>query len=124
MTLINGFVPEPTDEFTVLLASNIVGELANAPSGQRLQTTGGGGSFVVNYGLGSPFDASMIVLSDFEAGGFMLGDVNGDGSVDLLDVAPFVDAITAGTFIPAADINGDGAVDLLDVAPFVALLTN
>ena len=124
VTLINGFVPEPTDEFTVLLASNIVGELANAPSGQRLQTTGGGGSFVVNYGLGSPFDASMIVLSDFEAGGFMLGDVNGDGSVDLLDVAPFVDAITAGTFIPAADINGDGAVDLLDVAPFVALLTN
>ena len=122
VALINGFVPGPTDEFTVLLSSNIVGELANAPSGQRLQTAGGSGSFIVNYGIGSPFDASRIVLSDFEAGGFVLGDINGDGSVDLLDVTPFVDAVTAGTNNPAADINQDGAVDLLDVAPFVALL--
>ncbi len=50
------------------------------------------------------------------------GDVNRDGNVDILDVAPFVDAIT-GDFDCAADVNGDGAVDILDVAPFVALLT-
>ena len=54
--------------------------------------------------------------------GILLGDVNGDGAVDLLDVAPFVDAITTGTFVPAADVNQDGSVDLLDVGPFVDLL--
>ncbi len=58
----------------------------------------------------------------FEGKDILLGDVNGDGVVDLLDVAPFVDAITNGDLIPAADINQDGIVDLLDVAPFVAIL--
>ena len=54
----------------------------------------------------------------------ILGDVNLDGEVNLLDVAPFVEAVTSGEFLPAADINCDGAVDLLDVAPFVDLLVN
>ena len=53
----------------------------------------------------------------------MIGDVNLDGIVSLLDVAPFVDRITTGTFEEEADVNQDGMVDLLDVAPFVALLT-
>ncbi len=52
-----------------------------------------------------------------------LGNDNGDGIVSLLDIAPFVNAITTGTFIPAADVNMDGVVSLLDVAPFVDLLT-
>lgn len=50
------------------------------------------------------------------------GDINGDGAVNLLDVGPFVDRISAGTYSAAADINGDGQVDLLDVGPFIALL--
>ena len=63
-----------------------------------------------------------MTLSSFEPAEFILGDGNGDGVINLLDVAPFVDAITGGTFVPAADINKDGSVNLLDVAPFVALL--
>ena len=51
-----------------------------------------------------------------------LGDVNGDGMVSLLDVAPFVQILIDGTFDSAADINQDGIVDLLDVVPFVELL--
>ena len=58
-----------------------------------------------------------------EKGGGMLGDVNCDGDVNLLDVAPFVDLILSSEFSEKADINDDGAVDLLDVAPFVELLT-
>ena len=49
--------------------------------------------------------------------------MNCDGSIDLLDVTPFVDAILSGVFDPKADINGDGFVDLLDVIPFVDLLS-
>ena len=59
--------------------------------------------------------------------GFMdvlVGDVNCDGEVNLLDVGPFVEAIGAGgPFDPKADINGDGVVNLLDVGPFVELLS-
>ena len=57
-----------------------------------------------------------------DAGG-LLGDINQDGSVDLLDVAPFVELLTNGQFQAEADINQDGVVDLLDVTPFVELLT-
>ena len=53
----------------------------------------------------------------------VLGDVNCDCAVNLLDVGPFVDAISSGVFDPKADINGDGSVDLLDVGEFVALLS-
>jgi len=53
----------------------------------------------------------------------LVGDVNCDGVVDLLDIGPFVDLITSGGFSPKADIDGNGVVDLLDVGPFVALLS-
>ena len=55
--------------------------------------------------------------------GVLLGDVNQDGSVDLLDVSPFVDLLTIGGFLAEADINQDGVVNLLDVQPFVDLFT-
>ena len=55
--------------------------------------------------------------------GLLIGDVNRDGNVDLLDVAPFVELLTNGDFQAEADINQDGVIDLLDVAPFVNLLT-
>ena len=53
----------------------------------------------------------------------LCGDINLDGIVNLLDVAPFVNLITTGTFQAEGDTNGDGVVDLLDVAGFVAKLT-
>ncbi|MEM9411249.1 MAG: dockerin type I domain-containing protein [Planctomycetota bacterium] len=53
---------------------------------------------------------------------FLLGDVNRDGSVNLLDVGPFVELISSGEYLPEADINGDGVVNLLDIEGFIALL--
>lgn len=55
--------------------------------------------------------------------GFLLGDVNLDGAVNLADVSPFVDILSNMGFQDEADINQDGEVNLLDVAPFVDLLT-
>jgi hypothetical protein len=56
-------------------------------------------------------------------GGVITGDVNLDCNVNLLDVQPFVEAISSGTYVEQADINGDGFVNLLDVQPFVDLLS-
>ena len=70
--------------------------------------------------------STMTVMLAGSTGGdcdFELGDVNQDNEVDLLDVTPFVNLITAGVFQCEGDINVDGAVDLLDVTPFVAILT-
>ena len=41
----------------------------------------------------------------------------------MLDVAPFVDLISSSDFQAEGDINGDGFVNLLDVAGFIDLLT-
>ena len=54
----------------------------------------------------------------------LLGDVNEDGAINLLDVAPFIELLSSGDFQAEADINEDGAVDLLDVPLFVDLLTS
>ncbi len=64
---------------------------------------------------------------------FTLGDTNNDGTVDTLDIDPFVLLLTdpAGyaTAFPGVDalavgdINMDDVVDTLDIDPFVALLT-
>ena len=52
----------------------------------------------------------------------ILGDLNRDCVVSLLDIGLFVALIQDGEFDPAGDINGDGIVSLLDVGPFVDLL--
>jgi hypothetical protein len=52
--------------------------------------------------------------------GPLLGDVNGDGDVNGLDVDPFVDVLLSGPFQEEADMNEDGEVNGLDVDLFVA----
>lgn len=53
----------------------------------------------------------------------VLGDVNLDGAVNLLDISPFVDVIQGGTYQCEADINQDGLVNLLDVGAMVNILS-
>ena len=59
----------------------------------------------------------------FAKSSIVKGDLNQDGAINLLDVAPFVEALESGGFVAEADIDCSGSVDLLDVAPFVALLS-
>mgnify|MGYP001461361420 CR=1 FL=1 len=56
------------------------GAFDNAASGQRVTTTDGGGSFLVNYGFGSPFDDNQVILSAFLPS--VSGDFDLDGDVD------------------------------------------
>ena len=65
------------------------------------------------------FDNVRVTVDSDE---ILLGDINCDGFVNLLDVSPFIDLLASGGFQQQADINGDGSVDLLDVAPFIELL--
>lgn len=74
------------------------------------------------FGMTSIMNLAGPVVLQGELPKGIVGDVNCDGEVNLLDVAPFIDQITSGEFSFKADVNSDGSVDLLDVAPFVALL--
>ena len=65
--------------------------------------------------------------------GVILGDMNGDGEFDNLDINPFVLALTdpasfaaeypGVNVIIAGDFNGDGSFDNLDITGFVGALT-
>ena len=73
--------------------------------------------------------AQMITLFDSDHD-YQLGDVNGDGAVNITDVTQLVgyllysgDAIDAAQ-LPAADVNGDGAVNITDVIQLVGLVLN
>ena len=69
---------------------------------------------------------AALFLTRTQATG-LVGDVNADGTVNLLDIGPFVSAIVnigVGSFCPAADINGDGSIDLLDIGPLIDFLNN
>lgn len=69
-------------------------------------------------------EGDIVLNGSFEsAPEVLLGDVNLDEEVNLLDIAPFVELITNGVFQPEADVNEDDAVNLLDVGPFVAILS-
>ena len=52
----------------------------------------------------------------------LLGDVNRDGSINLLDVSAFIDVLASSGCNAQADTNGDGENNLLDVPSFVDLL--
>ncbi len=69
-----------------------------------------------------------FVNPDGEARGYLIpnvvvGDVNQDGLINLLDVTPFVAAVSGGPFVDEADINRDGLANLLDIGPFVGLIS-
>jgi hypothetical protein len=69
---------------------------------------------------GLPSTALITGAIEYVTGGVILGDVNGDGEVNGLDVDPFVDALLSGSYQPEADMNEDQVVNGLDVDPFVA----
>lgn len=93
------------------LVTNIPFEIAYDSTNARLDVVGHVG-FIATYSDPSRLEKSNVIL----------GDVNLDGVVDLLDVGPFVDLIVSGTFQAEGDINQDGIVDLLDVGAFIDLL--
>ena len=71
------------------------------------------GFFAINSGIvmGSVLDSTL------------LGDVNLDGEVNFLDISPFIDRLSNGSFQSEADINQDGEVNFLDIGFFVDLLS-
>ena len=52
----------------------------------------------------------------------LIGDVNCDDKIDLLDIEPFVDLLNSGDYRLKADVNRDGVVDLRDVQPLANLI--
>jgi hypothetical protein len=72
--------------------------------------------------------ASSWIAADSTPGAFgddfLIADVNLDGIVNFLDVAPFITVLTANTYQLEADVNQDGVVNFLDISFFIAELSS
>lgn len=138
LALLSGFDPSAADVFTVLQTTAISGAFSNAANGQRLTTTDGLASFIVNYGPGSPFHVTELVLSDFQPGS--RGDVNRDGHVNVADVSALMTALadltayqsshgpggalTNQQLLDIADLTGDNLVTNADLQGLIVLLAS
>ena len=53
----------------------------------------------------------------------LLGDLNGDNSIDILDIVLIVSIITDNNeYNPIADFNNDGFVDVLDIVQIINII--
>ena len=53
----------------------------------------------------------------------LLGDVNNDGLINILDVVSTVNIILGmAEFVDAADYNGDGVINVLDIVSIVNII--
>ena len=50
------------------------------------------------------------------------GDVNGDGAIDVADIADIIDVMAKGVYRKHADTNNDGAVDVADIAEIITIM--
>ena len=80
-----------------------------------------GDNFYLNT---DPTVSSFVLVGDVAVPGILLGDVNRDAMVSFLDINPFIELLSTGTFLEEADCNQDGVVNFLDIASFIAILAD
>ena len=91
-------------------------------AGNRLQ-------FAIRDGNSGPNDPTdlkihrLAVVFNPEDSAVLKGDVDLGGTVDFLDISPFITELAAGGSQPEADCNCDGSVDFLDIQPFIDILS-
>ena len=55
----------------------------------------------------------------------MPGDVNGDNTIDVADIATIISVMAgsaSGSLADIADVNGDGTVDVADIATIISIM--
>ena len=70
------------------------------------------------------YDGSALFITDGSYSDFILGDFNGDGVLDVLDVVGLVNAVLSGNYSAPGDMNQDGTLDILDVVTLVNAILN
>jgi len=123
LALVDGYLPPSDTDFIVFNADNLLGIFENVANNERLATTDGSGSFLVNYGVGSAFDPTQIVLSDFEQT-FLPGDFNNNGIVDAADYPVWLAALGAADESLISNNGDGGGVTLSDYELWKSSLGN
>ena len=62
------------------------------------------------------------IWGDCYESSFLLGDVNGDSLIDILDLVSLTSIILENNFNPLGDLNQDGALDILDIVNLINII--
>ena len=79
---------------------------------------GGTDNFYVKEGA----NATPHIFGTGVPGPSVKGDVNGDGSVDVADIASVIDVMAGSAEYVAADVNGDSSVDVADISAIIDIM--
>ena len=61
---------------------------------------------------------------EFGESDVILGDLNSDGDINVMDVVNLVNVILTDSFNPNGDFNGDGSNNVQDVVALINLILN
>ena len=65
---------------------------------------------------------AVLALQVFAQSEVIIGDVNGDGSVDVADISAVISKMSGEETFDNADVNGDGTVDVADISLIISIM--
>ena len=110
--------------------------IMNAPGRElwftlNLDTTGLDGTYTISFedpaGSFRADDGAFIAVNNnlsFTVSGVLLGDVDLNGVINFIDIAPFIAVLSGNGFQAEADCDESGVVDFLDIAFFIVILSS
>ena len=82
------------------------------------------GSITLNSGVNASAKNYIRGIIEENYQQFVLGDINGDGIVNIQDVILLINMILTGGTDTVADVNSDGSINVLDVIQVINLILN
>ena len=67
---------------------------------------------------------SSVIEVEKPADSYVVGDVNGDGSVDVADISAIISVMAGSEEYERADVNGDGTIDVADISTVISIMAN
>ncbi len=87
------------------------------------EVVNGGHDWPGSYG-NMDINASEEIWNFFSQYTFSLGDINNDGSIDVLDIVSAVNFILNNEYNNSADLNSDNMINVLDIVQLVNIILN
>ena len=82
----------------------------------------------ISGGIPNDLQSTIIDLIDAIPSGSSLGDINADGTINVIDVVQIVNIILSGSYTEGqlllADMNEDGTINVIDVVQLVNIILN
>jgi hypothetical protein len=111
------------EDFTTTEMSNVLA--GETVSHSIIFTPSSSGSILNTMTIYSNDEFDPVQVFQMSGAGFaILGDINSDGTLNILDIVALIGYVFNDNENPDADLNGDGTVNIVDVVMLVNLVLN